>query len=360
MHSGRPVRIGCCISPHGYGHASRALAVMQSLARAIKVRFEIVTSIPAWFFSQSLGDCFSIHDMVTDIGMVQSNPLEENLEATTRALDNFFPPADDLVNRVAEPFQACDLVLCDIAPLGILAARRAGVRSVLIENFTWDWIYEGYQIVCPKFAPHVKYLEEVFLQATFHVQAEPVCRPLTCDLRAAPVARSLQGGAAAIREQLQVGPGIKLILLTMGGIQGKGVFIDCLTDRDDCIFAVPGQRGAWQRQGNIWYLPALSGVYHPDLVAASDVVIGKVGYSTLAEVYQAGVPFGYIQRPRFRESKPLAEFIAREMPSSEIAIDALNGGNWGDNLSTLLALPRTRSRRPGGAKQISNFLLSLL
>ena len=31
-------------------------------------------------------------------------------------------------------------------------------------------------------------------------------------------------------------------------------------------------------------------VFHPDLVNASDAVIGKAGYNTLAEVFYAGTP----------------------------------------------------------------------
>ena len=57
--------------------------------------------------------------------------------------------------------------------------------------------------------------------------------------------------------------------------------------------------------GHIIRLPAQSAFYHPDLIHAADVVVGKLGYSTLAEVWAAGVPFGYVVRPQFPESGPL-------------------------------------------------------
>ena len=36
------------------------------------------------------------------------------------------------------------LVVSDAPPLGCAAAAAAGIPSVVITNFTWDWIYEGY------------------------------------------------------------------------------------------------------------------------------------------------------------------------------------------------------------------------
>jgi len=43
------------VTPHGLGHASRSAAVMEALGRREQdVAFEIVTTVPEWFFSQSL------------------------------------------------------------------------------------------------------------------------------------------------------------------------------------------------------------------------------------------------------------------------------------------------------------------
>lgn len=361
MNDKKPLHIGYCISPHGYGHASRASAVMQALACSAKVRFEIVTSIPAWFFAQSLrSEVFSVHDILTDIGMVQLSPVKENLDASIRALNGFYPLADSLVDRVARIFSECDLVLCDIAPLGILGAKRAKVPSVLIENFTWDWIYGGYREEFPQFNNHIRYLRDVYQQVRFHIQAEPLCAPCTCDLRVAPVARPVKRKVNEIRQQLQVGPGINLVLMTMGGVQGESIRPAPLQSREDCIFLLPGAKEGWQRHGNIWYFPMQSDLYHPDLVAASDAVIGKVGYSTLAEVYQAGVPFGYVQRPSFRESGPLVDFINGEMHSCEIEIGPLCSGEWAESLDELLALPKSSKSRGSGAAQVADFLLTLV
>ena len=35
-------------------------------------------------------------------------------------------------------------MIADIPPLAIAAARRAGIPSIVVGNFTWDWIYAYY------------------------------------------------------------------------------------------------------------------------------------------------------------------------------------------------------------------------
>ena len=138
------LRIGCCITPHGFGHAARAAAVVEAVGRQVPVELVVVTSVPKWFFTDSLSVPFQYCPLTTDIGLIQTNSLCEDLPATIRALDSFYPVSRERVVRLIQLFFGCDLILCDIAPLGIVAAQGLGIPSVLIENFTWDWIYSGY------------------------------------------------------------------------------------------------------------------------------------------------------------------------------------------------------------------------
>ena len=74
--------IACFVSPHGFGHAARACAVIEALSRSRPAfRFHIFTTVPRWFFAESLSGCFEYHLCCTDIGLVQVSPLEEDLEA---------------------------------------------------------------------------------------------------------------------------------------------------------------------------------------------------------------------------------------------------------------------------------------
>ena len=55
-------------------------------------------------------------------------------------------------------------------------------------------------------------------------------------------------------------------------------------------------------------MPHHSAFYHPDLVNASDAVVGKLGYSTVAEAALAGVSYAYVPRNQFRETESFGKF----------------------------------------------------
>ena len=151
-HYKHDVTLACFISPHGFGHAARCCAIVEGVAlREPDLHVEIFTLVPEWFLRESLSIPFGLHHVETDIGLRQLSALEADLDETVSALRTFLafdrPETEALASTVAE--MGCRAVLCDISPLGIEVARRAGVPSVLIENFTWDWIYEGFADTSP-------------------------------------------------------------------------------------------------------------------------------------------------------------------------------------------------------------------
>jgi hypothetical protein len=323
--------------------------------------FDIFTETPLWFFEDSLKDHFSFHSLLTDIGLVQESPLRVNLKETLDRLNHFFPFAPSRIAQLASLLRKsrCSLVLCDISPMGILAAKEAGIPSVLVENFTWDWIYEAYVKEMIGFIPHIHYLKTLFAMADVHIQAEPVCERRPVDLTAPPVSRKPRKPPGEIRKALAVPADAKAVLITMGGISASYPYLRDLEKRDDVYFIIPGASGDVRAHGNLILLPQRSRLFHPDLVQASDAVIGKVGYSTLAEAFHAGVPFGYIVRPDFRESSSLASFIQKEMEGICFQEENFSNAAWVSHLDDLLALPRSIASIPNGASEIARFLSRL-
>jgi UDP-N-acetylglucosamine:LPS N-acetylglucosamine transferase len=111
---------------------------------------------------------------------------------------------------------------------------------------------------------------------------------------------------------------------------------------------------------NLVLLPHHSNFYHPDLINAADAVISKAGYSTLAEAYFAGIPFGYVSRDRFRESPKLSAFIRQNMPGFEITGETFQSGNWVDRISDLLDLKRKKTKVENGADQAAKYIVNFL
>jgi hypothetical protein len=351
------------VSPHGFGHAARASSVMQAVHDIQPgVSFEVFTTVPPWFFEASLTAPFSYHELVTDIGMVQHSPLQEDLSMTIDRLNRFLPLEPCLIDRLAQQLSdlGCRLVICDIAPMGILAGRQAGIPSILVENFTWDWIYQGYLNRSKRMGKHVDYLRRIFDAADHHIQTEPVCERRKADLITPPACRKTRTSRSEIRRQLGVPANKKVVLITMGGIEVRFDFAHALRDQPDVTFVLPGANRSTKSTGNLVLLPHHSDFFHPDLVNASDGIIGKLGYSTVAEVYHAGVPFGYVPRRHFPESAILADYVDRKIPSLSIDEAGFHTGRWASQIPKLLALKQKKPTLPNGSEPIADYIRRLL
>ncbi len=367
--TGRPLRPGgkralaCFISPHGFGHASRMTAILERLMEFDPgLSFHLFTTVPRWFFDPPLAGRFSYHPTVTDIGFVQKTPFLEDLEATAGALDAFLPFDPALIDALAEKVSAlqCRAVLCDIAPLGIAVAKAAGLCSVLIENFTWDFLYAGYPDFAEQVKGHMDYLSFLFDSADHRIQTEPVCRRKGASLTVPPIARKPRTDPPSVRKRLGLERDRPLVLVTLGGIPEKGSFYSRLHKAGAFHFVIPGASRAATSRDNVLFLPHKSDFYHPDLVFASDLVIGKAGYSTVAEVYSAGVPFGFIPRPDFAESPVLAEFIETRMAARRISMETFFKGDWILQIEDLLHTPNKGGQHRNGAPEAARFILGLL
>ena len=359
-------RIACFISHHGFGHAARASALMSAIRRqAPGIEFDIFTRTPRWFFDRSVNAPFSYHPVDTDVGMVQTTPLHEDLGSTLERLDRFFPFEDDRIDPLAHKMVQCQcrLVICDIAPMGIAVARKAGIPSVLIENFTWDWIYKTYALKDPRFNPHRRYLREMFRRADVHIQTEPLCRrDPGADIVVPPIARKIRTPSRDMRKRIGVPEGAPLVLITMGGFQPRYLFRDALGRSRDIWFILSGvdqQRPALAP--NAISIPHDSPYYHPDLVHCCDVVVAKAGYSTVAEVCQAGAKFACVLRPDFPEARILESFIRRHLDSFAMTETEFHSGDWiTQGLSNLLECREKRGVPTDGAAKAATFILPLL
>lgn len=347
------LRVAAFVSPHGFGHAARSAAVLEALGALLPdLELDLRTTVPEWFFRESLTIPFRYRPFAGDVGMVQKSPVEEDLAATVDALERWWLACEELdLGDVVGALVAerCDLVVCDIAPLGLLAAREAGLRSVLLESFTWDWIYAPLVEAEPRLAPWLERFRSWFALADLRIQLEPVSAPGPRAVTVPPVARAPRAGQLDVRRRLVIEPGRAMVLVSLGGVEHRLERLASLDAHPEAVFVLPGAADRERWEGNLRLLPHRSPVHHPDLVAAADVVVGKLGYSTVAEAHAAGARMLYVSRPGFRESAVLEAFVRRHLPAEEISWAELASGAWVERLSALLATPRPAPRPSRGA-----------
>jgi len=350
---------GWCVTPHGFGHAARACAVMNACSRRCpSIRHEIFTTVPRGFFAESLGrNRFGYHHIACDVGMVQSTALDEDVPATVGALDRL--RRRTRLETLAELVRAagCAVVVSDIAPMGLAAARRFSIPGVLIESFSWDWIYRDYDD--DRLQIHGQRLAEWSRSAGLVIQTEPCCRRRDRWRCVAPISRRTTASRSDTRRRLGIPADARVVLLSTGvadAAQGRARDIDL--PRGATAVVPASVRGQWDRiEGDV---VVVDDVYHPDLVAASDVVVAKLGYSTVAEVYHGSAALAYLRRPRFRESAVLEAFVRKHVPSAALPEGGLGEPAAARVLRDLLVSPRPAGPRLNGDDDAAELILRFI
>lgn len=140
-----PVLVYYC-SGHGYGHATRVSALsthLLSLPATHKPNVYIVSSAPKHVFADSiaLGGLYRYAEI--DPVIVQPLAYQVDRRKSVEALKLFLQRKEALLEKETHWLREIQAhgVLSDAAFLGCLAAKGAGIPSVLVTNFTFDSVY---------------------------------------------------------------------------------------------------------------------------------------------------------------------------------------------------------------------------
>lgn len=350
--------LACFISAHGYGHATRTIGLLQAIQQKIPdLKTTIFTSVPEALFSNS-GITFTYHHTITDVGLIQHDAFTEDLDLTLEKLGQLIPFKKSLIQLCADRCRSCQLILCDISCLGIEVARQMGIPSVLVENFTWDWIYSRLPGAPEGLLAYVDLFAAYYEKADYRIQTEPVCNRRDCDLSCLPIARKWIMSREKTRELIDSGNRIT-VLISMGGMGLDLPFIDRLAHYDEYLFVIAGHPRNYRYGENVRFLSSTDTLHHPDLIRASDLLICKSGYSTVAECLQSDTPICCITRERFAESTIIENFIVETMHGTILDEQSFFSADWLSALPDLL--DRKRAPIPiNGGEQAAAFICSLL
>lgn len=341
------------VSDHGFGHAARISALTEYLSSNGDFSFNpvIVSAVPEHFFKQSLPEIpFTYIHYKTDIGLVQKDPIHEDIEATLNLLSSFFPTYPSEHRELIDELKILNtsIIVSDISPLGLVLANHLAIPSVVFENFLWPWIYDGYPDYKDDFEEVSTWMNSLYESADLHIISKPYCHPFEGAITVGPVARKSRISPEVTRKQLKIPEHDTIVLLTMGGIPTSYSFLDDLYSIANTTFILPGSYPEISFKNNIRILPHQSEFYHPDLMRVSDFVIGKLGYSTIAEVMAYQPVFGWIGRPNFRESPVLADYVRKNTSGMEISYQDFEDGNMADIIKKVMSIsPGSEKDRSG-------------
>lgn len=325
------------ISGHGLGHASRAIELIDALtAEQPDLRIVVRTNAHRWAFDRIRTPTVEVCSLEADVGVAQRDSLTLDEDETARRASAFYRDFDRRVRDEYAYLQAsgASLVLADIPPLACAAAAQAGIPSVAVANFTWDWIYAYY----PQFeriAPGViSIIRRAYSAATLALRL-PISggfEPMMAVTRDLPfIARRSARDPADTRRRLGLDGTRPLVLSSFSG-HGLKLPHDRIA-RSGLTVIAPEQAPP-------------SGFRYEDLVAAADVVVSKPGYGIVSECVANRTPLLYTSRGPFAEYDVMVREMPRILRCRYIAQEDLLAGNWVEAIDALLAQPEPPERPP--------------
>ncbi len=364
------------ISGHGFGHASREIEIINALRdRRPDIPVVIRTGAKRWIFDLTLRAPVDFQPVECDTGIVQIDSLRLDEAETVRRAAAFYAGFDARVAAERDVLRSIrpSLVVGDVPPLAFAAARACGVRSIAIANFTWDWIYEGYEpegFGAPDLVRQVREAcaeADLFLRLPMWGGFEMAPAGATRDLPL--VARRSARDPLETRKALGLPADRTLVLLSFGGhgLQGlSAAAFDAFGD--DFVAVITGhlemsEAARQSRRGVIEFDEG--GLYdagwrYEDLVAAVDVVATKPGYGIISECAAHQTALLYTSRGRFVEYDVLVREMPRYVRSQFIPQEALFAGEWRPYLEELLSRARPKPADVTGAAVAAETILGCL
>jgi hypothetical protein len=354
------------ISGHGFGHASRQIEVINALgALAPSIAIVARTSAPRWLFDRTARVPLTLLPGECDTGVTQIDSLRLDARNTIRRAAEFHRTLADRAREEAVLLRAHDarLVVADAAPLGCAAAAEAGISSVVVTNFTWDWIYEAYEdelADAPDLLPAIRDAYR-HASAAWRLPMHGGFATFDTIVDVPFIARHAAHPRDHVRSRLGLPRDRPLVLSSFGGYGVDGLDVsrlDCLdaytvvlTIRQENDRRRDAPPGVAQITVDELYG---SGLRYEDLVRACDIVATKPGYGIIAECIANETGILYTSRGRFREYDVLVEEMPRVLRCGYIDHDALFGGRWRRALDDIMSAPAPVDPPPtDGARHVA-------
>lgn len=316
------------ITNHGFGHATRMASVVAEIQRLCPEVFIVMaTTSPRWLLDSYLRTRFVHRHAVLDIGVIQSDSLAMDRQATLEKLHLLRAQEAELVagevnfirqNRIG-------MVLADIPPIATSIAQAAGIPCWMISNFGWDFIYrpwgDEFVEMADWIAERFGHCERLF-RLPFH---EPMSAfPVITDV-------GLTGGSPYFPlEDLcskfnLTKPPERTVMMTFGGL-----------GLDEIPYHNLARFADWQFitfDRNAPDLPNLLRIqdhqYRPvDFMPLCGRVMSKPGFSTFAEACRLDLPIISVTRDGFAEAPILLEGIQNHNPHQILTPAEFFQSNW--------------------------------
>lgn len=293
--------IGFYISSHGFGHMTRCLGIIENILKTNDYNLYIACNKKQSDFARIYlakhKDRIIYKDLVTDIGLVnKQNSLEVDKYLLDQQLLEFTLSWENVVNDEYTFLKDLNVkcIVSDISPIGTLVGNKLQLPVVLITNFTWveqyeyigidESIIDKYRQAYSYVTKFIKYdlclpISSINCQEIYEVGF--TCRDIDHDR------------VEKIKNQYG-----KSIMVTCG----KSANLNTINIKNfkGTIFTTSGIDITCEGDCNVVNLP-IDILDTQNYIAASDIVITKAGWGTIAEAVLGHTNLVLMERPSAKE-----------------------------------------------------------
>ena len=344
------------ISSHGYGHGVRSCNIIRAInERHPRLDLHVISKLPASFLSNQIRSTRSpIRARSFDVGMVQLDSIRVDVDATLEKIGQIYSRRKELLDQelafLAE--EKIDLVIVDIPGIPIEAAALAGVPSVAIGNFGWDWIYSDFLQRDLRWEPIVEMFREQYAKTGLLLRL-PFCEGMAAFPRIEDIPLVATPGNTR-REEIAALTGcdpekrwVLLSFTTLNWTEDALARVEGIQEYE-FLTVLPLQ---WQRR-NIHSVNREQ-VPFSDVIASADLVISKPGFGILSDCIVNEKPLVYADRTDFLEYPILEEAIRRYLKNAHIPAEKLYGGELRESLDLIWERPAPEMKLQRGGDRVA-------
>jgi len=380
-------KIAYYITAHGYGHGTRSCDIINALIEQISSHWNkdsnhwengasaipgagktfpiiVKTGLPRPFLASRLPlDRLTLIPDVFDVGLIQKDSIRVDLDASLNAIEKLYAQEEELINGEVEFIRRHDVgvVVADIPAIPLAAARHAGVPSVAVGNFGWDWIYSDFIRHDSRWQLYAEKFRQVYRQTDLLIRI--------------PFAEEMAAFPRKVDVPLLTRPGNpqrKMISeLTGADVTKQWVLIsftalDWDSDALENVARLSDEYEFFSIEPLEWpdsciHCLKRNSFRFSDVVASMDVVLTKPGFGILSDCVANRKPIIYTDRKKFREYAVLVESIKRFLKNTFIPGVDLYAGNLAGPLQKIrTALPPPETIPLGGEKIAARKILDFL
>lgn len=271
------------ISSHGFGHMTRCLSIIEYILNNSDYNLYIACSKNQNDFARIYLSKFEhriiYKDILTDIGFInKNNSLEIDVELLESKLVEFILSWDDVIKNEYEYLKNLDIkcIINDISPIGCILGEKLKVDNFFVSNFSWVEQYEYLNLdkfIIDEFRKAYSYINK-FIKYNLCLNVNSIKAKETYEFGF--ICRSID----------------KVKVNNIRNKYGESIFITCgksanlkcigISNFKGTIFITSGIDIRCGNACEIVELP-IDTLDTQNYIAASNIVIAKAGWGTIAE-----------------------------------------------------------------------------